>query len=65
MAKFKPHKGLRKRTKVTAKKKVKAQRPFKSHLNSSFSGTRVRQLRRSFIFGPEYTKRSLFALGEG
>lgn len=64
MPKFKPHKGLKKRVKVTARGKVKSRRPFKSHLNSSFSGSRTRKLRRPMVFTPEFTKQALRALGE-
>jgi large subunit ribosomal protein L35 len=64
MAKFKTHKGLRKRVKVTAKGLIKARRRGKSHLNSSFSGTRVRNLRRTQIIHPSFTREMLRALGE-
>lgn len=63
-AKFKPHKGLKKRVRVTAKGKVKAGRPFKSHLNSSFPGSRVRKLRRPQIISPEFAQQTLRAIGE-
>jgi len=45
MPKQKPHKGLLKRVRVTAKGRVKSKRAFSSHLNSHKSGKRMRQLR--------------------
>lgn len=64
MAKFKTHKGLRKRVKVTASGKIKARRRGKSHLNSTFSGKRVRDLRKSMIMHDSFTREMLRALGE-
>lgn len=64
MAKFKTHKGLRKRVKVTASGKIKARRRGKSHLNSSFSGKRIRDLRRPMMMPEGVTRSMLRALGE-
>ena len=41
MPKLKPHKGLLKRAKVTAKGKVKWKRAFSSHLNSHMPGSKI------------------------
>ena len=49
MPKQKTHKGLAKRFKVTARRKVKFRRPGNSHLSSHKSGARVRHLRRQEI----------------
>ena len=45
MSKFKPHKGLLKRVKVTGTGKVKFKRVGTSHLNSHMSGNAIRQHR--------------------
>lgn len=63
MAKFKTHKGLKKRVKVTANGKIKARRRGTSHLNSSFSGDRSRDLRKSMIMHKSFTRSMLRALG--
>ena len=44
--KHKPHKGLKKRVRVTARGKVKVRRPGSGHLLSHKSGRRLRKLRR-------------------
>lgn len=44
--KRKPHKGLKKRVKVSANKKVQYKRAFAGHLMSSKSGRRKQRLRR-------------------
>ncbi len=44
MPKMKPHKGLSKRVKITAKGKVKRRKAFGAHLMSGKSGNRCRQL---------------------
>ena len=43
---MKGHKGLAKRIKLTAKKKVKFSRPGKNHINSHMEGTILRDKRR-------------------
>lgn len=63
MPKMKPHKGLQKRAKLTARGKVKTKRPFKSHLNSRLSPHRRRKLRRSMILHSSFTKQAREALG--
>ena len=45
MPKFKSHKGLLKRIRITGKKKVKFPQHGKRHLNSGFTGAQVRKLR--------------------
>jgi large subunit ribosomal protein L35 len=49
MPKLKTNRSAKKRFKVTAKGKVRHSRAYKSHLMASFSGKRVRQLRRPAI----------------
>ena len=46
MPKQKPHKGLLKRVKITARGKVKVKRSCSSHLNSHMSGKQIRKLRK-------------------
>ena len=64
MPKFKPHKGLRKRCKVTATGKIKRKRTYAGHLMSGKSGDRRRSLRKPTLIRPEFTKQLLRALGE-
>lgn len=64
MPKFKPHKGLRKRVKVSAKGKIVRKKAGKSHLLSNKSGKRLRRLRRADLIRPEFTRTLLRALGE-
>jgi len=45
-SKFKPHKGLQKRVKITGRGKVKYKGSYTGHLRSHKSGTELRQLRR-------------------
>lgn len=47
MPKFKPHKGLKKRVKITARGKLMRKMSCAGHLMSSKSGQRRRRLRRS------------------
>jgi len=49
MAKFKPHKGLLKRVKLTATGKVVRRSGFKGHLMSTKSGSRRRRLSRPVV----------------
>ena len=51
MPKQKTHKGTSKRVRVTATGKIKRGRANRSHLMSSKSGKRRRQLRRKMIVG--------------
>ncbi len=44
-AKLKGHKGLKKRIKITGKKKVKFARPGKNHINSHMDGNTLRDKR--------------------
>jgi large subunit ribosomal protein L35 len=64
MPKQKPHKGLRKRVKVSARGKIVRKRPNKSHLNSHKSGKRLRRLRRTRVLTGKLAKNLLEALGE-
>ena len=45
MPKPKPHKGLLKRVRITARGKVKVKRSCGSHLNSHMTGKQIRKLR--------------------
>ena len=47
MPKFKPHKGLKKRVKITARGKAVRKMSFAGHLMSRKSGNRCRKLRRT------------------
>lgn len=49
MPKSKPHNGLKKRVKVTARGKLVRQKSFAGHLMSRKSGNRCRQLRRKAL----------------
>ena len=49
MPKFKPHKGLRKRCKITARGKVKRKMSFAGHIMSKKSGSRCRRLRQTVV----------------
>ncbi len=49
MPKQKPHKGLQKRVKVTARGKVVRKQAFRGHLMSGKSGTRRQRLRRTVV----------------
>ena len=57
MPKMKPHKGLKKRFKVTATGKVKFKKSFSGHLMSGKSGDRKRKLRQPAILAKPLTKR--------
>lgn len=63
MPKFKPHKGLSKRVKVTARGKVKRKSTFNGHLMSKKSGKRCRQLRRSRLIEGQLGENCKVALG--
>lgn len=49
MPKQKPHKGLRKRVKITAKGKVRRRKSFAGHLMSGKPGSRRQRLRRPVL----------------
>lgn len=49
MPKQKPHKGLKKRVKVTARGKIKHKSSFSGHLMSQKAGTRKQQLRKKKV----------------
>jgi large subunit ribosomal protein L35 len=64
MPKQKTHKGLSKRVRVTANKKVKRSRKaFTGHLLSSRSSKRLRRLKSGSVLPPAETKAALKALG--
>lgn len=62
MPKQKPHKGLRKRVKVTARKKVIRKKSFNGHLLSGKSGRRKQWLRRKATIEGKPLKNILRAL---
>ena len=64
MNKFKPHKGLRKRVRVSAKGKVRRRRSFSGHLMSGKSGRRCQRLRRKIELVGRFRTAALRALGE-
>ncbi len=64
MHKFKPHKGLKKRVKVTARGRVKRRKSYAGHLMSGKSGNRRRRLRSAEMIRPEFEKQLRRALGE-
>jgi len=47
--KLKTHKGLKKRIKITGKKKVKFSRPGKNHINSHMDATALRDKRNKLV----------------
>lgn len=56
MPKLKPHKGLKKRVKITANGKVKRPKAGKSHLMSGKSGRRKQRLRKKIEASPGFSK---------
>ena len=60
--KQKTHKGLAKRVRVTAKRKVKRKASFGGHLMSDKSGKRRRRVRQLVVMAKSDTKRTLAAL---
>lgn len=62
MHKAKTHKGLSKRVKVTAKKKIKFRPPFSGHLMSGKTGNRKRDLRKARVLNDTMAKRMVAAL---
>lgn len=65
MPKQKPHKGLLKRVKITARGKVVRQHAFRGHLMSGKTGTRCQRLRRTVVVTGRTGKSLLRAVGEG
>lgn len=63
MPKAKTNKGARKRVRVSKNGKVKFRHPFTSHLMSSRSSNRRRNLRRRAVASSSDTKRILELLG--
>jgi large subunit ribosomal protein L35 len=63
MPKFKTHKGLRKRIKITAKGKVLHKRAFAGHLMSGKSGNRCRRARKVGVLTGAEARRVRKALG--
>lgn len=63
-AKHKPHKGLRKRVKVSAGGKVRYKKSFAGHLMSSKSGRRCQRLRRKTEMVGQIAVNVKRALGE-
>ncbi len=63
MPKQKTHKGLAKRVKVTARRKVKRRQAFTGHLMSSRSSKQRRRLRRAVMMPPTWAKKALEKLG--
>lgn len=64
MPKFKPHKGLRKRVKITARGKVARKMSFGGHLMSHKSGSRCRRLRRTVVLTGKVSQNLKRALGQ-
>lgn len=62
MPKMKPHKGLAKRVKVSANKKVMRKMSFAGHLMSGKSGQRRQRLRKKVAFQGGFAFRALRAL---
>lgn len=63
MPKMKRHKGLAKRVKVTARRKVKRRKAFTGHLLSSRSSRRLRRLKKASLMPKADTRKVLFVLG--
>ena len=61
--KHKRHKGLAKRVRVTAKRKVKRKASFTGHLMSGMRGKRRQRLNKMIVMAKSDTKRTLDALG--
>ncbi len=63
MPKFKPHKGLKKRVTVSAKKKVRFKKSFAGHLMSGTPGRHCQRLRKKNDFKGRLNDSALRALG--
>lgn len=64
MPKMKTHKGLAKRVKVTARRKVKRRKAFTGHLLSNRPARRLRRLKRSALMPKADTRKTLILLGQ-
>jgi large subunit ribosomal protein L35 len=64
MPKIKPHKGLKKRVKVTARGKLLRKMTFSGHLMSGKSGRRRQHLRRRVALQGQTARNCLRALAE-
>ncbi len=65
MPKMKPHKGLQKRVRVTARKKVVRAKAFRGHLLSGKSGRRKQRLRRKIVVSGKLADNLLRAMCAG
>jgi len=63
--KMKPHKGLLKRVKVTARGKILRRKANKGHLMSSKTGKRRRRLGKAGVIAPSEMKRAMRMLAKG
>ena len=63
--KMKPHKGLLKRVKVTARGKILRRKANKGHLMSSKTGNRRRRLGKAGTIAPSEMKRARRMLAKG
>ena len=63
--KMKPHKGLLKRVKVTARGKILRRKANKGHLMSSKTGNRRRRLGKPGMIAPSEMKRARRMLAKG
>jgi len=63
--KMKPHKGLQKRVKVTARGKILRRKANKGHLMSSKTGNRRRRLGKAGAIAPSEMKRAMRMLARG
>lgn len=63
MPKMKPHKGLLKRAKVTARGKVKRAMSFGGHLLSGKSGRRRQRLRKGVVMKGKIAENCRIAMG--
>lgn len=61
---MKPHKGLKKRVRVSANGKVRHKKSFAGHLMSKKSGTRCQQLRKKVALKGRFEKKAREVLGE-
>lgn len=64
MPKMKPHKGMKKRLKVTATGKVMRKMSFAGHLMSSKPGRRCQRLRKIVPLPPAWNAKALRAMCE-
>lgn len=62
MPKMKTHKGIQKRVKVTANKKIRYKKPGTSHLMSHQNGDSIRNLRRPGIMKGRIAEKMVEAL---